>query len=128
MKAVGTIGQFVTVKGKRPAVLSAEDWEAFVEWLVDVEEVQIAREAFARLKAAGGDRQKAGWLDWDEVDKEVVAIRKWPPYDYGDLEKHQILPIHRLGGVRGMLFQFGQKCLVESPFCCCWERSVQASS
>jgi hypothetical protein len=25
--------QFVTVKGKRLAVLNAEDWEALVEWL-----------------------------------------------------------------------------------------------
>ena len=63
--------QFVTVKGKRLAVLSAEDWEAFVEWLEDVEDIQIAREAFASLKAAGGDRQKAGWLEWDEVDQEL---------------------------------------------------------
>ncbi len=25
--------QFVTVKGKRLAVLSAEDWEALIEWM-----------------------------------------------------------------------------------------------
>ena len=49
--------QFVTVKGKRLAVLSAEDWEAFVEWIETLEDTQIARAAFAELKAAGGDRK-----------------------------------------------------------------------
>jgi hypothetical protein len=55
--------QFVTVKGKRLAVLSAEDWEEFIDWVETLEDVQIARAAFAELKAAGGDRQKAGWLE-----------------------------------------------------------------
>ena len=61
--------QFVTVKGKRLAVLSAEDWEEMVEWLETVEDVQVARQAFEQLKAAGGDRKKAGWLEWDEAEK-----------------------------------------------------------
>lgn len=55
--------QFVTVKGKRLAVLSAEDWEEFIEWVETLEDVQIARAAFAELQAAGGDRKKAGWLE-----------------------------------------------------------------
>jgi hypothetical protein len=55
--------QFVTVKGKRLAVLSAEDWEEFIDWVETLEDVQIARAAFAELKAAGGDRKKAGWLE-----------------------------------------------------------------
>ena len=45
--------QFVTAKGKRFAVLSAEDWEALVEWLETLEDAQIARQAFAELKAFG---------------------------------------------------------------------------
>lgn len=53
--------QFVTVQGKRLAVMSAEDWETLVEWLETVEDMAIARQAFAQLKAAGGDRAKAGW-------------------------------------------------------------------
>ncbi|MBO1350748.1 MAG: hypothetical protein EBE86_026745 [Hormoscilla sp. GUM202] len=63
--------QFVTVEGKRLAVLSAEDWEAMIEWLENVEDVQIAQSAFAQLQAAGGDRSKAGWLKWDSVEKEL---------------------------------------------------------
>jgi hypothetical protein len=64
--------QFVTVKGKRLAVLSAEDWEEFIEWVETLEDVQIARAAFAELKAAGGDRQKAGWLKWEVAEKELA--------------------------------------------------------
>ena len=63
--------QFVTAKGKRFAILSAEDWEAFIEWLETVEDLQIARQAFAELKAAGGDRKRAGWLEWKSVAGEI---------------------------------------------------------
>jgi hypothetical protein len=63
--------QFVTVKGKRLAVLNAEDWEALIEWLETVEDTQIARAAFAELVAAGGDRKKAGWVEWEEAEKEL---------------------------------------------------------
>ena len=59
--------QFVTAKGKRLAVLSAEDWETLIEWLETLEDLQIARQAFAELKAAGGDRKRAGWLEWKKV-------------------------------------------------------------
>ena len=64
--------QYVTVKGKRLAVLSADDWEALVEWLETLEDLQAAKEAFASLKSAGGDRQKAGWLSWDDVKDELT--------------------------------------------------------
>jgi hypothetical protein len=63
--------QFVTVKGKRLAVISIEDWEAMIEWLETVEDIQVARQAFEQLKAAGGDRKKAGWIEWDDVEKET---------------------------------------------------------
>jgi hypothetical protein len=63
--------QFVTIKGKRLAVLDAEDWEALIEWLEDVEDLKIARSAVAKLKAAGGDRSRAGWLKWEDVEKEL---------------------------------------------------------
>jgi len=63
--------QFVTVKGRRLAVLTAEDWEAMVEWLETVEDVQAAQQAFEHLKAAGGDRKQAGWLEWNEAEKEL---------------------------------------------------------
>jgi len=63
--------QFVTVKGKRLAVLSAEDWEALIEWVENLEDSQIARAAFAELKAAGGDRKRGGWLEWEDAEKEL---------------------------------------------------------
>jgi PHD/YefM family antitoxin component YafN of YafNO toxin-antitoxin module len=63
--------QFITIKGKRLAVLSAEDWEALIEWLETLEDVQTAREALARLDAAGGDRERAGWLKWEDVESEL---------------------------------------------------------
>ena len=43
--------QFVTKNGKRLAVLSAEDWESLIDWLETLEDVQIARQAFAELRA-----------------------------------------------------------------------------
>jgi hypothetical protein len=63
--------QFVTAGGKRFAVLRAEDWEELIEWLETLEDTQIAREAFAELRAAGGDRQRAGWLKWSAVAGEL---------------------------------------------------------
>jgi hypothetical protein len=63
--------QFVTVKGKRLAILNADDWEALIEWLETLEDLQTARTAFAQLKAAGGDRRRAGWLEWDAVENEL---------------------------------------------------------
>lgn len=59
--------QYVTVKGKRLTVINANDWEALIEWLETLEDIQIAKQAFAELKAFGGDRQRTGWLLWDEV-------------------------------------------------------------
>ncbi len=53
--------QFVTAKGKRFAILSADDWEALIEWLETLEDTQIAQQAFAELTVAGGNRQGAGW-------------------------------------------------------------------
>ncbi len=63
--------QFVTAKGKRFAVLSAEDWEALVEWLETLEDLQIARDALAELRAAGGSRERAGWQEWRSVVEKI---------------------------------------------------------
>ncbi len=63
--------QFITAKGKRFAVVSAEDWEAMIEWLETLEDIQAVRQAFAELKAAGGDRRRAGWTEWNTVANEV---------------------------------------------------------
>jgi len=63
--------QFVTKKGKRFAILSADDWESLIEWLETLEDTQIARQAFAELKAAKGNRTRAGWLAWQAVEGEL---------------------------------------------------------
>ncbi len=63
--------QFVTANGKRLAVLSADDWETLIEWVETLEDVQIVRQALAELKAAGGNRQQAGWLEWSVSEKEL---------------------------------------------------------
>lgn len=59
--------QFVTRKGKRLDVLSAEDWEALIEWLETLEDAQVARQALAELKAAKRNRRRAGWMEWNAV-------------------------------------------------------------
>ena len=63
--------RFVTVKGKRLAVLNADDWETLIEWLEDLEDLQIARNVLAKLKAAGNDYERAGWLKWDEMEADI---------------------------------------------------------
>ena len=64
--------QFVSKNGKRFAVVSAEEWEALVEWLEGLEDSQLARDAFAKLKAAKGNRGKAGWRKWDSVEDKLA--------------------------------------------------------
>lgn len=64
--------QFVTVKDKRLAVLSADDWEALVEWIENLEDAKIARQAIDELKAAQGDRQRAGWLGWEQAEAQLT--------------------------------------------------------
>lgn len=64
--------QYVTAKGKRFAVVDADSWEAMIEWLEDVEDRDVLKESLlAELKLAGGDRAKAGWKSWDEVQAEL---------------------------------------------------------
>jgi len=63
--------QYVTVKGKRLAIVSADEWEAMIEWLETLEDAELAKEAVAQLKAAGGDRERAGWLKWDDVKEDL---------------------------------------------------------
>jgi len=63
--------QYVTVEGRRFAVVDLDDWEALIEWLEDVEDTQIARQALEQLQAANNDPVKAGWLSWGEVKDEL---------------------------------------------------------
>lgn len=63
--------QFATIKGKRVVILSIDDWEALIEWVETLEDIQLARKALADLKAAGGDRERAGWMKWESVEGEL---------------------------------------------------------
>ena len=49
------------------AVLSADDWEALIDWLEEAEDAQAVREAYQALQAADGDRRRAGWVEWKSV-------------------------------------------------------------
>ena len=66
--------QYVTVGKERFAVIDVKDWESLIEWLETLEDVQIAKEAFADLNAVGGDRGRAGWMRWDDVKEELEQI------------------------------------------------------
>lgn len=64
--------QFVTKKGKRFAVITSDEWESLIEWLETLEDAQIARQALAELKAAKGNRSRAGWVRWEAVEGELA--------------------------------------------------------
>lgn len=70
LEAVQTV-QFVTVKEKRFAVIEAEQWEALIEWLETLEDLQIFKESYKALAQAGNSRQEAGWLRWEDVRDEI---------------------------------------------------------
>lgn len=70
LEAIQTV-QFVTVNDKRFAVIDAEEWEALVEWLETLEDLQIFKESYKALEQAGGDRQRAGWRQWSDVRDEI---------------------------------------------------------
>jgi len=50
--------------------LSSAAWESLLDWLEDVEDILVVRNALAGLEQAGGDPAQAGWLAWDEVKDE----------------------------------------------------------
>ena len=53
------------------AVLDVETWKALIEWLETLEDLQIAKQALNELKAAGGNRDRAAWLKWDDVESQL---------------------------------------------------------
>lgn len=63
--------QYVTAHNTRFAILPIDDWEELLEWLETLEDVRIAKEAIRTLRLAGGDRQKAGWLRWEDIREEL---------------------------------------------------------
>ncbi len=63
--------RFVTAKGKRFAVIDEDAWEALIEGRETLEDTHIARQTFAALEAAGGNRQRADWMEWSTVVGEI---------------------------------------------------------
>jgi PHD/YefM family antitoxin component YafN of YafNO toxin-antitoxin module len=64
--------RYVTVKNHRFVVVDAEDWEALLEWLETIEDIQAFQESQAQLDAAGGDPERAGWLRWEDVRDDLA--------------------------------------------------------
>ena len=64
--------RFVTIDGRRLAVIDANDWQALIEWLEDLEDNQVVRRSLAELDAAGGDPERAGWLRWEDVEHKLA--------------------------------------------------------
>jgi hypothetical protein len=63
--------QYITVQGKRLAIVGLDEWEAMIEWLETLEDMGIAKQAYEELRAAGNDRERAGWLKWDNIKQEL---------------------------------------------------------
>ncbi|NJL90089.1 MAG: hypothetical protein HC916_10065 [Coleofasciculaceae cyanobacterium SM2_1_6] len=63
--------QFVRAKGKRFAVIDAEEWEILIEWIETLEDIQVLRQASSELMTVDGDRKRAGWLEWETVAREI---------------------------------------------------------
>jgi hypothetical protein len=64
--------RYVTVKDRRFVVLDADDWDALIEWIETLEDIQAFQDAQTQLDAAGGDPEKAGWLRWEDVRDELA--------------------------------------------------------
>lgn len=64
--------QHLTVNDKKYVVVEAGDWEALIEWLETLEDMQVFRQAHGELDAAEGDPVKAGWLHWEDIRDELA--------------------------------------------------------
>lgn len=80
--------QYMTIRGERFAVIPVEEWNALLEWLETVDDVDVADLPFAGLKEANGNAQKSDWLKWEEMDfsqanlrpenrRALAALKKW---------------------------------------------------
>ena len=59
--------EFLKIKGKQVAILDVANWQPLIEWLETLEDLQITKQALNKLKAARGNRDRAGWLDWEAL-------------------------------------------------------------
>jgi hypothetical protein len=66
----------VTVQDRRLAVIELEEWEAMIKWLETLEDVRVAKEAYAQLEAAGSDRTRA--IRFLFVDKNDHTTKPHP--------------------------------------------------
>ncbi len=65
---VGTDGKPTDV------ILSFKMWEKIIEWLEDLEDAKIIREATARLKLANGNPKVAGLISWTQAQKQLDLL------------------------------------------------------
>lgn len=64
--------RYVTVGNKRYACVAIEEWEALLEWLETLEDLQVFYQSEAGLATAGSDPEKVGWLSWDDIKDELA--------------------------------------------------------
>ena len=51
--------------------MDLKTWEGILEALEEAEDIAIARDALAKLDAAGGDPEKAGFIPWEKARNEL---------------------------------------------------------
>lgn len=63
--------RYVNVNDRQYVVVDAADWEALIEWLETLDDLQVFRQAQTELAAAGGEPDRAGWLRWEDIRDEL---------------------------------------------------------
>ena len=61
--------EFLNIKGQQVAVLDVETLQALIEQLETLEDLPIPKQVLNELKGAGGNRDRACWLKWDDVNR-----------------------------------------------------------
>ena len=59
-------------KGKPTGVLlDLKTWESILDALEEADDIVLAREALAKLDAAGGNPEKAGFIPWEKARADL---------------------------------------------------------
>ncbi len=68
--------QFVVGSEGRPTAVIVDIalWERILGALEDAEDIELAKEALSALDIAGGDPERAGFLNWEEVRAELEKL------------------------------------------------------
>ena len=62
-------------KGKPTGVLvDLKTWEGILDALEEVDDIAVAREALAKLDAADGNPEKAGFIPWEKSRAELKKL------------------------------------------------------